>query len=101
MTAPTVPHPGHLHPGYTTAARVVRVAENSEVLIKQYLDLGAQSLIVPMVDSAEDARRRMEAGADLVQGYTAFLYEGPFYAARIVRGLRRGSRRPGRRARRG
>ena len=27
MTAPTVPHPGHLHPGYTTAARVVRVAE--------------------------------------------------------------------------
>lgn len=53
------------------------------------------------VASAEDARRRMEAGADLVQGYTAFLYEGPFYAARIVRGLRRGSRRPGRRARRG
>ena len=53
------------------------------------------------VASAEDARRRLEAGADLVQGYTAFLYEGPFYAARIVRGLRRGSRRPGLRARRG
>ncbi len=40
------------------------------------------------VTSADDARRRLEAGADLVQGYTAFLYEGPFYAARIVRGLR-------------
>ena len=35
---------------------VVRVPENSEVLIKQYLDLGAQSLVVPMVDSVEEAQ---------------------------------------------
>lgn len=41
------------------------------------------------ITSAQDARQRLEAGADLVQGYTAFLYEGPFWAARIVRGLRR------------
>ncbi len=40
---------------------VVRVPDNDEALIKQYLDLGAQSLIVPMVDSAEDARRAARA----------------------------------------
>ncbi|WFP16280.1 HpcH/HpaI aldolase family protein [Citricoccus muralis] len=34
---------------------VVRVPENDARLIKQYLDLGAQSLIVPMVDTADDA----------------------------------------------
>ncbi|MCI7550821.1 MAG: HpcH/HpaI aldolase/citrate lyase family protein [Actinomycetaceae bacterium] len=34
---------------------VVRVPENSQVLIKQYLDLGAQNLLVPMVNTPEDA----------------------------------------------
>nr|WP_312795938.1 aldolase/citrate lyase family protein [Kocuria sp.] len=42
---------------------VVRVPENSEVLIKQYLDLGAQSLVVPMVDSVEEAQAAARAVA--------------------------------------
>ena len=33
-----------------------------------------------------------DAGADLVQGYTAFLYEGPFWAGRITAGLARSLR---------
>lgn len=40
---------------------VVRVPENDARLIKQYLDLGAQSLIVPMVDTADDARAAARA----------------------------------------
>ena len=40
------------------------------------------------VTTAADLRERLDAGATLVQGYTAFLYEGPFWASRIVRGLR-------------
>jgi dihydroorotate dehydrogenase len=32
-------------------------------------------------------QERLDAGATLVQGYTAFLYEGPFWAARINREL--------------
>lgn len=40
------------------------------------------------ITTADDAQRRLDAGATLVQGYTAFLYEGPFWAARVVRGLR-------------
>ncbi|QCU78017.1 quinone-dependent dihydroorotate dehydrogenase [Citricoccus sp. SGAir0253] len=45
------------------------------------------------VTTGEDVRERLELGADLVQGYTAFLYEGPFWAARINRELARGIRR--------
>lgn len=46
--------------GYPTVA-VVRVPANDPVAIKQYLDLGAQSLIVPMVDDADAARRAVAA----------------------------------------
>lgn len=35
---------------------VVRVPFNDQVVIKQFLDLGAQNLLVPMVNSAEEAR---------------------------------------------
>jgi dihydroorotate dehydrogenase len=41
------------------------------------------------VETADDEQERLDAGATLVQGYTAFLYRGPFWAARINRGLAR------------
>lgn len=44
------------------------------------------------VTTAEDVQQRLDAGATLVQGYTAFLYEGPFWARRINRGLVRARR---------
>jgi dihydroorotate dehydrogenase len=37
--------------------------------------------------TVEDARARLDAGADLLQGYTAFIYEGPGWPRRIVKGL--------------
>ena len=37
------------------ATPVVRVPVNDTVLIKQHLDLGAQNLLVPMVDTVADA----------------------------------------------
>lgn len=40
------------------------------------------------VETASDVQERLDAGADLVQGYTAFLYRGPFWARQINRGLR-------------
>lgn len=45
------------------------------------------------VDTADDVRQRLDAGATLVQGYTAFLYRGPFWACGINRGLRRAASR--------
>jgi 4-hydroxy-2-oxoheptanedioate aldolase len=40
---------------------VVRTASRDAALIKQYLDIGAQTLLVPMVDSAEQAQRIVAA----------------------------------------
>ncbi|CAN5117231.1 quinone-dependent dihydroorotate dehydrogenase [soil metagenome] len=39
------------------------------------------------VETAADVAARLSAGATLVQGYTAFLYRGPFWAREINRGL--------------
>lgn len=41
------------------------------------------------VETAEQVTERLAAGATLVQGYTAFLYQGPLWARRINRGLDR------------
>jgi dihydroorotate dehydrogenase len=37
------------------------------------------------IDTFESAKERLELGANLVQGYTGFVYEGPFWARRINR----------------
>ncbi|MGG5751057.1 HpcH/HpaI aldolase family protein [Zafaria sp. Z1313] len=42
-------------------AAVVRVPDNDAVLIKQFLDLGAQSILVPMVHTADQARAAVAA----------------------------------------
>lgn len=39
------------------------------------------------VETAADVQERVDAGATLVQGYTAFLYRGPLWARQINRGL--------------
>jgi dihydroorotate dehydrogenase len=39
------------------------------------------------ITTAEDARARLDAGATLLQGYTAFIYEGPLWPHRIVAGM--------------
>ncbi|MGO1840276.1 MAG: quinone-dependent dihydroorotate dehydrogenase [Candidatus Microbacterium stercoravium] len=40
------------------------------------------------VETASDVQERLDAGATLVQGYTGFIYHGPFWARRINRALR-------------
>jgi dihydroorotate dehydrogenase len=42
------------------------------------------------VMNAGDAQAKLDAGADLVQGYTGFVYRGPSYARDVVRGLSAG-----------
>jgi dihydroorotate dehydrogenase len=39
------------------------------------------------ITTVADARARLDAGADLLQGYTAFVYEGPRWPRRLIRGL--------------
>lgn len=42
------------------------------------------------IDSADEARRRIDAGARLVQIYSALVYKGPGLVRQIARGLARG-----------
>jgi 4-hydroxy-2-oxoheptanedioate aldolase len=44
-----------------TASCVVRPAWNDIVLIKRYLDIGAQTLLIPFVQTPEEAKRAVEA----------------------------------------
>lgn len=39
------------------------------------------------VETPADVQERLDAGATLVQGYTAFLYRGPFWGREVNRGL--------------
>jgi dihydroorotate dehydrogenase len=39
------------------------------------------------ITTVADAQDRLDAGANLLQGYTAFIYEGPLWPRRIVRGV--------------
>ncbi|WP_342024545.1 quinone-dependent dihydroorotate dehydrogenase [Arthrobacter citreus] len=63
-----------------------------EVLKRLRAGLGEHGPVIISVggvESARDVQERLAAGATLVQGYTAFLYQGPFWAARINRRLAR------------
>lgn len=66
-------------------------ARSLEVLrrLKEATQGGLTLISVGGVETARDVQDRLDAGATLVQGYTAFLYEGPFWASRINRQLAR------------
>ncbi len=88
----------------TPAARVEEIGagglsgrpltERSESVLRALRTrVGADLTLVGVggITTVDDARRRLAAGADLLQAYTAFVYEGPLWPRRIVRGLARGA----------
>ncbi|MGX1564041.1 quinone-dependent dihydroorotate dehydrogenase [Streptomyces sp. NPDC055506] len=60
-----------------------------EVLRRLYARVSDRITLVGVggVENAEDAWQRILAGATLVQGYSAFIYEGPFWGRAIHKGL--------------
>ncbi|HXN31830.1 MAG TPA: quinone-dependent dihydroorotate dehydrogenase, partial [Polyangiaceae bacterium] len=60
-----------------------------EVVRRARARLGRKAVVVGVggVERAEHAMSLVRAGADLVQTYTGFVYEGPGAAARMTRGL--------------
>jgi dihydroorotate dehydrogenase len=66
------------------------VADRSlEVLRRLYARVGDRLALVSVggIETPEQAWERIRAGASLLQGYTGFIYGGPFWAKRIHRGL--------------
>ncbi|KOV64501.1 diguanylate cyclase [Streptomyces sp. AS58] len=64
-------------------------ARSLEVLRRLYARVGDRITLIGVggVENAEDAWQRILAGATLVQGYSAFIYEGPFWGRAIHKGL--------------
>jgi dihydroorotate dehydrogenase len=64
-------------------------ARATEVVAKfrRALPAGVAIIGVGGIASAADAREKLDAGADLVQLYTALVYRGPELVGQIVRGL--------------
>ncbi|GAA1894711.1 quinone-dependent dihydroorotate dehydrogenase [Streptomyces sodiiphilus] len=62
-----------------------------QVLRRLYARVGDRVTLVGVggVETAQDAWERILAGASLVQGYSAFVYQGPALPRRIHRGLAR------------
>lgn len=67
------------------------LARGLQVVRRLRARLGQDAVIIGVggVTTPDDARAYRVAGADLVQGYTGFIYEGPGWAARINRALAR------------
>ncbi len=66
------------------------LAHRSVEVLKQLRQMVGHDMALISVGGVEtpaDVQARLDAGATLVQGYTAFLYEGPFWARSINRAL--------------
>ena len=70
---------------------------STSVIRKLYQQLQGEVPIIGVggVENADDAWEKLIAGADLVQIYTALVYQGPAIVRRIVRGLARRVRTSG------
>ena len=64
-------------------------ARSLQVLRRLYARVGDRITLIGVggIENAEDAWQRILAGATLVQGYSAFVYEGPFWARALHKGL--------------
>lgn len=61
--------------------------------LRRALGEGPAIIGVGGITTVDDARAYLAAGADLLEGYTAFIYEGPGWAYRINRALAAGEKR--------
>ena len=69
--------------GAPLAARSLEVLR----LVRESVPADTCVISVGGVSTAADVDERLRAGATLVQGYTGFLYRGPFWARQVNRGL--------------
>jgi dihydroorotate dehydrogenase len=68
-----------------------------EVLSRLYARVGDRVVLIAAggIEDAEDAWRRIKAGATLLQAYTGFVYGGPLWPRRLHRELARRARAEG------
>ncbi|MRJ76192.1 quinone-dependent dihydroorotate dehydrogenase [Aeromicrobium sp. SMF47] len=64
----------------------VLAERSTEVLVRLRARVGDRLALISVggVTTPDDVRARIAAGADLVQGYTGFIYEGPRWPSRLA-----------------
>jgi len=74
--------------GLSGAPLKVRSLEVLELLNGK---LSSDQIVISVggIETAEEAQERLDRGATLVQGYSGFVFEGPFWARKVNRGLNR------------
>ncbi|MFM8926966.1 MAG: dihydroorotate dehydrogenase (quinone), partial [Rhodoluna sp.] len=65
--------------GHPLAPRALEILK----LIRKEFDKDLVLISVGGVESEADVQERLAAGADLVQGYTGFVYFGPLWARKL------------------
>ena len=73
--------------GGLSGAPLLQRSEEALEVVRDALGEGPCVISVGGVMTGEDVARRLRAGADLVQAYTAFVYRGPFLPRKINREL--------------
>ena len=60
-----------------------------EVLRRLHARTGDRLVLIAAggIETPDDAWERLQAGATLLQAYTAFIYQGPFWPSSVQRGL--------------
>lgn len=92
-TNTTIARPGLMHEplaaqmGGLSGRPLKRIS--TEIIRKLYTHLQGKVPIIGAggIENADDAWEKLVAGADLIQLYTALIYEGPYIVKEIVRGL--------------
>jgi dihydroorotate dehydrogenase len=64
----------------------VLAERSTEILVRLRARVGDELAIISVggVTTPDDVRARLAAGADLVQAYTGFIYEGPLWPSRLA-----------------
>jgi dihydroorotate dehydrogenase len=79
--------PGMNEAGGLSGAPLMQKSTGVLRKVRERVGSGYPLIGVGGVFTAEDVRKKMIAGADLVQVYTSFIYEGPLLARRLARSL--------------
>jgi dihydroorotate dehydrogenase len=74
-------------PGGVSGAPLRERASEVLRLLRSRLRPAGTVIAVGGISTAADARERLDAGAELVQGYTGFVYEGAAWPSRLQREL--------------
>lgn len=71
--------------GAPLATRSLEVLKEIRSVVPQEMCI----ISVGGIETAEQIQERLDAGATLVQGYSAFIYNGPMWAVKMNRGLKK------------